>query len=397
MKNRVRLALMSCLASVSAHLYLALHYYPLKVGLASGQSLCNISAKFDCDAVSASAYSALFGVPLAIWGAVANAVLFGLILMSWLEWSEHPERLRRWSLLLAGVIASASLIMGGISLAFMHNFCIVCMGLYVLSFVQFFAYKAFLREPFWANIKSDVPHLWSESRGVSIALIAVPVLAFFVHKIFEQNLGISQMDRVVTESVEDWQAAPQQSFVAKPSMSKGPAPDQAVMTLVEFADFRCGHCKKAGLTLKAFTNAHPDVRLEFYSFPLDGSCNEKINDASGISCRLAAAVVCAEQKGQGWEAHDAIFAVQDEINHLGNVAELDLLLSKELAKIGINWESMQACLTDSATTDAIKAQAKQGALVNVMGTPTLFANGRLVPRVIVPVLQELRQRSLSKN
>ncbi len=395
MKNRVRLALMSCLLSVAAHLYLALHYYPLKVGLASGQSLCNLSAKFDCDAVSASAYAVLWGIPLAIWGAVANAVLFGLIMMSWLEWSEHPERLRRWSLLLAGLVAAASLVMGGISVAFMHNFCIVCMGLYVLSFIQFFAYKGFLREPFWANLKSDLPHLWSESRGVSIALIAVPVLAFFVHKIFEQNLGISQIDRVVAESVEDWQAAKPYSFVAKPTLAKGPPPDQAALTLVEFADFRCGHCQRASLTLHAFTRAHPDVRLEFYSFPLDGACNEKITDSSGLSCRLAATVYCAELKGQGWATHDALFSAQEEVNRLSNVAELDLLLSKELSKLGINWESMQSCLSDNATVDAIKAQAKQGALVNVLGTPTLFANGRLVSRIIVPVLQEARERSLA--
>lgn len=397
MKNRVRLALMSSLISVAAHLYLALHYYPLKVGVAASESLCNLNAKFDCDAVSASAFSAVFGIPLAIWGAVANAVLFGLIAMSWLEWSEHPERLRRWSLVLAGFTALASVVMGGISLAFMHQFCIVCIGLYVLSFVTFFAYQGFLREPFWANVKSDIPHLWSESRGVTISLLVIPFLAFLLHKIFMENLGISQIGRVVEESISDWQLAKKNDFVAKPTLARGPSPDTAALTLVEFADFRCGHCKKASHSLHAFVAAHPDVRLEFYSFPLDGACNEKIKETSGISCRLAATVYCSEKNGKGWESHDALFRIQDEVNQLGNVAEVDLLLSKELSKIGINWETMQSCLNDPATADAIKAQAKQGSLVNVMGTPTLFANGRLISRVLVPVLQEARKRSLSSN
>ncbi len=393
MKNRVRLALMSSLISVAAHLYLALHYYPLKVGFAASQSLCNLNAKFDCDAVSASVYSDLFGIPLAIWGAVTNAVLFGLILMSWLEWSEHPERLRRWTLVLAGGTALASVVMGVISIAFMHNFCIVCIGLYVLSFATFFAYQGFLREPFWAKVKSDIPHLWSESRGVTISLLVIPVLALLLHQIFMQNLGMGQIGRVVEETMADWQAAKRHDFVAKPTLVRGATTEAAVLTLVEFADFRCGHCKKASHSLHAFANAHPDVRLEFYSFPLDGACNEKINDTSGISCRLAATVYCAEKSGKGWEAHDALFRIQDDVNLLSNIAEVDMLLSKEFSKMGMNWESMQSCLSDNATVDAIRAQAKQGALVNVMGTPTLFANGRLISRVLVPVLQEARKKS----
>src|SRR5262245_32456387 len=95
MKTRVQLALVGCLLSVGIHIYLALHYYPLKLGIAGSQSLCNINEKFNCDAVAASQYSAFLDIPMAIWGAVVNALLFGLVLMSWLEWSEHPERLRR--------------------------------------------------------------------------------------------------------------------------------------------------------------------------------------------------------------------------------------------------------------------------------------------------------------
>src|ERR1035437_4670532 len=108
MKTRIQLALMGCLASIAAHLYLTMHYYPLKFGFASGQSICNLNAKFDCDAVSASSYASLFGMPLALWGAATNAVLFVLILLSWLEWSEYPERLKRWTLALAAASFGAS-------------------------------------------------------------------------------------------------------------------------------------------------------------------------------------------------------------------------------------------------------------------------------------------------
>ncbi len=388
---------MGCVLSIIAHLYLALNYYPLKVGFAAAQSFCNINSKFDCDAVSASAYSAVFGVPLAIWGTVTNAVLFVLILLSWLEWTENPERLRRWTLALAGLSALASVVMASISVLFMSTYCIICIGLYVLSFIIFFAYAKVPREPFWSNIRQDFPHLWTENRGIALSILSVPLLAFLLHQIFMQNLGIAQLGRMIQESVQDWASAPKFDFVAKPALIKGPSQDAAALTLVEFADFRCGHCRRASHSLQAFVKAHPDVRLEFYNFPLDGACNDKIEGASGISCRLAATVYCAEQEGRGWDTHDAIFAIQDEINELSNLQEVDMLLSKTVATLGMNWESLRTCIDDGATIDAIKAQAKQGALVNVRGTPTLFANGRQIPRVLVPVLQEARRIAIESR
>jgi uncharacterized membrane protein len=200
MKRRIQLALMGCVLSVGAHLYLTLHYYPLKFGFASGDSLCNLNAKFDCDAVSASSYSAIFGIPLAAWGAVFYSILFVLILLSWLEWSDYPERLRRWTVLLAGAGVGASVIMAGISLSLLQTYCLFCIALYVFSILIFVATLGLLREPFFTNLKNDLPLLWRESRGILMAIAAVPVLAFLTHKIFSQNLGGSQLTRLVAES-----------------------------------------------------------------------------------------------------------------------------------------------------------------------------------------------------
>ena len=401
MKRRIQLALMGCVLSIGAHLYLTLHYYPLKFGFASGDSLCNLNAKFDCDAVSASSYSALFGIPLAAWGAVFYSVLFLLILMSWLEWSDHPERLRRWTVLLAGTGVGASVVMAGISLSFLQTYCLFCIALYVFSIFIFASVRGLLREPFFANLKEDLPLLWSESRGILFAIAAVPVMAFLTHKIFSQNLGGGQLTRLVAESMREWEASPKVDFVAKPSLASGAEASQATLTLSEFADFRCGHCKRASFTLHAFVKAHPDVRFEFYSFPLDGACNDKIQQATGLSCRLASAVYCAEKDGKGWEMHDLIFAKQETINNFTTTAQIDSLLANEIAITGLNWESVKRCIDQPETTDAIKAQAKQGALANVPGTPTVFGNGRLVTRgSMLPVLQAIHEKakaSKSKN
>jgi protein-disulfide isomerase/uncharacterized membrane protein len=393
MKRRIQIALLGTLFSIVAHFYLTMHYYPLKFGFATGNSICNLNAKFDCDAVSTSAYSALFGIPLAVWGVVFNAILFILILLSWLEWTEYPERLRRWTLVFCGLSLASSLVMGVISLTLMHNYCLFCILLYFLSTLIFISYMGVLREPFWMHFKTDLPRLWAESRGILVAIAAVPVLAYMMHQVFMQNLGDSQLGRLVQESVMEWEAAPKQEFVAQPSLTMGPVAEAAVMTLVEFADFRCGHCKRASYTLHAFVKAHPDVRFEFYSFPLDGACNEKIQGSNGISCRLAAAVHCAEREGKGWDMHNLLYAKQEEILQIGTVQDLDVQLAKEVTPLGLNWESMARCLEQPETQDAIRAQAKQGGLVEVHGTPTLFANGKQLTRgQLVPVLQAIHSR-----
>jgi protein-disulfide isomerase len=261
--------------------------------------------------------------------------------------------------------------------------------------VIFFSYLGMIREPFWANLKTDIPVLWQESKGVIIAFAAVPVMAALVHQMFMQNFGDAQLDQRVAESVAEWLEAPKQGFVAKPSLVMGPATEAAAMTLVEFADFRCPHCRHASYSLDAFVRSHPDVRFEFYSFPLDGACNEKIESATGVSCRLATAVLCAEKEGKGWEMHRALFDIQDQVNGMSGPNDLDPILAQTVAHLGLNWERLQNCMSDSASQDAIRAQAKQGALVNVVGTPTLFANGRLLNNgQIVPVLAGVRAKAL---
>lgn len=398
MRTRVQLALMGCVLSIAVHLYLTMHYYPLKFGFAAGESICNVNAKFDCDAVSASAYSSVLGLPLSVWGLAANLVLLVMIFISWFEWSDNPERFKRWTLVLAGGSLAASVVMGAISLTQMQSYCLFCLSLYALSALIFFSFKGLLREPFWLHFRRDLPVLWSENKGVLTAFAAIPIVTYLVHQMFMTNLGADQIDGMVREVIQEWDQAPKQNFVAKPSLAMGPAQDAAAMTLVEFADFRCGHCKRASYTLHAFVKAHPDVRFEFYSFPLDGSCNEKIESANGISCRLATAVVCAEKENKGWEMHETLYAMQEQVNTFATPAELDPALAQAVAQMGLNWERLQTCMADPTSLDAVKAQAKQGALVNVQGTPTIFANGKLLNRgQMVPVLQAARAKSVDQT
>ena len=403
MKTRIQVALFATLLSVTAHIYLTLHYYALKFGYASEQSICNINAKFNCDAVAASDYASLLGVPMSLWGMATNLVLFGLIVLGWLEWTKQPERVRRFAYALAALNLASSVVMGSISLLYLQTFCLVCIGLYVLSAITFATYATIPRGPRWSGLRSDLTTHFAESLPWLGSLGSIPVIAFVAHMMFANNAAehqggnINQIEQMVSGALAEWALSPRRDFVAKPSLVMGPSKESAKMTLVEFADFRCGHCKHASLTLDAFVKAHPDVRLEFYAFPLDGACNPEIKQANQISCRLAETVYCAEKDaGKGWDMHHALYAAQDDINGMSTSAQLDVVLSNTAGQLGLTWSSLQVCVESGATIDAMRAQSKQGALVAVRGTPTIFADGRLLEGgQMMPVL-EAAYRSLKR-
>lgn len=392
MKLYIRIALLATLLAVIVHGYLTFQYYPLKFGMGGGESLCNINETFNCDAVSASRYSSFLGIPISVWGGITNLVLFIMILFSWLRLTNHPRRLLRWSLVLAGSTALASVIMGVISVTSLGAYCAFCIGLYILSFISFGALIPAQEESLTKNIGSDFKTLVGESKSILIAFIAIPVLAYITHQSILKRYGADQINSTVKGYTMEWKTNPQNNFQAPPALTMGPERDRAEMTIVEFADFRCGHCKHAAPSLHAFATAHPDVRFEFYNFPLDGECNPAITRGDGVSCRLAKSVYCAAQQNQGWTLSKHIFTQQAEFQKLHSTNQVDDEL-RELAK-PLNYDANQLinCMDSQETHKVIQSQAEAGQKANVKGTPTIYVNGRKLPGgQLIPVLENVYQ------
>ena len=175
----------------------------------------------------------------------------------------------------------------------------------------------------------------------------------------------------------------------------GASADKATMTIVEFADFRCGHCANAAKPLKTFAKANPDVRFEFQAFPLDGACNEAIPQANGTSCALAYMAHCANEQGKGFEASDWIFERQRSWLSKTVVEEK---VDDMVADLGIDKDSLMECYKSDETHEAIKAQAELGKKVGVLGTPTIYVNNRKLPGgQMIPVLLEAKRFSLKQK
>lgn len=390
-KLSLNVAIVSTLAAIGLHGYLAAQHYGLKFGASTGESFCNVSDKFNCDAVAASIYSTLMGVPMAIWGAMANLILLFFLVITRLEWTEDPKASGRMSLWMAVIVAGASVVMGFISLALMTNLCLFCIICYVLSFISLGG--TWIAAGGLKHIGEDLAALFSSRKWILAMFAAVPALAFLTNAIVVKNHNFGAMDRVSQEMLVGWQAAPAQTFDTSKGLIRGASAEQARMTIVEFADFRCPHCRFASPTLKAFTAARPDVRLVFKYFPLDGSCNPAMTGGGGdgLSCRLSLLVQCDEiLRQEGWKGHDFVFDNQERINRMSRVEEIDQFYCSGR---GGDCEALRSCADGPEARDIVRALANEGGTAQIRGTPSVFVNGKLLRMGhVLPVLETVYQQ-----
>lgn len=399
MTMKLRFTLLFLLSAIAVHTYLTLHYYPLNFGYGAGQAMCNLSETLNCDAASASQFASFLGIPIAVWGAITNLILLVFVIGYGLRWSDDTARLMRYSFYLSGLIALASVVMGALSVLFLGAYCIFCIAAYVLSFATFELLRRQQEGPVFKHLKADIAALFGPARSILITIVVgIPVLSYLVHAAMLQRYDASSIQRAANTAISDWLMSPLVKFEVPPSLSKGADKDKAVMTIVEFADFRCGHCKIAADSLNAFVKSHPDVRLEFYNYPLDGACNPSVPRAVGISCRLAKAVHCGEEQNAGWAVHAGVFAAQEDFHHTGTTDEVDEKIPKLIPKVALDWEKLKSCMDSDNTHKAISNQAKIGELAQVQGTPTIYVNGRKLPGgQMLPILEKVRNEIVKRS
>lgn len=382
------IAAFACLAAVGVHAYLLMEHYDLRYGQAAATSLCNINATFNCAAVSVSRYSEVLGYPVALLGAAANAAL--LLLLAWyaIAESDSTPTARNSVLILGTAIAIASIVMGSISSFILGKYCPFCMLAYVLSFITAAA--------LWMALRKRPTGI--AGRGITVPLI-IGVLTFFGMTVANDQIRKSynsdDLSRFAKEKIQEWRTAPETPFESIEPLVEGAPKETAKMTIVEFADFRCSHCKHAAPVLHAFVNAHPDVRLEFMTWPLDGECNTAISQANGASCLLAKAVYCGQKSGgDGWKAHSYVFEHQEEMGSLDLVKSQ---LNAIAGAAGVPNEAFNQCVNAPETKAAIEKQAAVGTALQLGGTPSVYVNGKkLEGGQLMPVLTEA-YRALQAN
>lgn len=160
--------------------------------------------------------------------------------------------------------------------------------------------------------------------------------------------------------------------VAKPSplgdMALGP--DNAAVTVVEYASMTCPHC--AAFTLNVFPKLKAEyidtgkIRFVFREYPLD------LKAAAGA---MLARCIGKTDPGKYFAVIDLLFRQQADWV-LSNTADS---LKRIGRQAGLTEEQVNACLKDQKVLDGIQAgQEFASKTLKVNSTPTFFINGTLV-------------------
>ena len=142
-----------------------------------------------------------------------------------------------------------------------------------------------------------------------------------------------------------------------------------VISMVEFSDLECPHCKAAQPIMEKLAADFPQVRYVFQQFPLPASLHPwalKAAEYSDCAGRLNAAAF--------WKYTDSIFENQPSIA----LATADDKLKQLGTAAGLDPQKLATCAALPQTEARVKKSIELGQSLDVNQTPTLFINGRRV-------------------
>lgn len=381
MNKKLNILLISLALTIGVFTYLSIHHYQIKTGT-GGDSLCSISSTLNCDAAASSSYSELAGIPLAVLGGLFHLFLFGLVLfirMGWVDETRYLQTTLRFQLAFAFVV---SIIMGAISLFVVQVGCPFCMASYVLTLINLVVG--------WNLVQATKGELnfaayFGEYKSHLILLLATPAFGWVLAGMAGQHYGLDQIAKYVPEKVAIWQAGTEYSFDPQLGISNGV--ENPKHTLIEYADFKCPHCKVASNTISLFLKNRTDVRFIFKPYPLDGNCNPGVTQKGDNSrCQFAALALCSEKISK--KGLDVTHWLFDNQEAFFSTTDGKTLVPQIQEKFGVNEQELLTCMDSAETFDLISKSGNEGTAAQVEGTPTIYLNGKKLPwGHVIQVLQ----------
>jgi len=140
---------------------------------------------------------------------------------------------------------------------------------------------------------------------------------------------------------------------------KGPA--GAKITLVEFSDFQCPYCSKAAFALDELSRKYPsDVRLVYKQYPI-----AVIHSQATLAARASLA---ANNQGKFWLMHDRMFSNSNKLSK-DNILAWAKEFNMDMPRFMKDADSKEIAA-------AVDKDVKEADDIGVLGTPTVFLNGK---------------------
>ncbi len=359
--------------------YLLFRYFALRANPAiQGTGFCSTVLKMDCDSSLLSDMSRQFGIPVAGWGVVFFSTLASLLILGhMLGPSFDPEAaLAALMLALAGACGSVALV--AIMATGRAPFCPLCMAIHVINLALIFALWRLNGRTVGQTILALADagrYLLGRSAGsgfqtkwkcvgfLTTALIAVAIYQCLLYQTERVGTGISP-----TQVLIDYAFTPPEDI---PIDSDDPKLGDGPVQLVIFNSFECPGCKIVCEYLReAMTDRFPGkLRVVFKHFPLGKACNSLVEqEMYPHACAAAWAAEAAKQEDVFWPFHDALLAA--------DLSEPNDPIQRVARETGLAPEQFDQLRNAEATRKKVQRDIELGKHLGVMGTPTIFINGR---------------------
>ena len=136
------------------------------------------------------------------------------------------------------------------------------------------------------------------------------------------------------------------------------------VTIVEFFDYRCPHCKEVEPSLEALLEQDPKLRLVYKEFPILGP----------VSVTAAHAALAAERQGKYDAFHTAMMAER------GNIS--DATVYRVADAVGLDVAEIKHDMASPQVAQAIAANMKLADALDIHGTPAFIIGNKLVPGAV---------------
>ena len=379
--------------------YVALQQHVAYVnGFETGPSFCHLNAHFNCEAVNASEWSSVFGVPVASYG-----IFFYTLLLLGSVCATAKERilsLQTWSgivLVLSTIASFLSIALFVISEIFIGALCLMCIGLYLVNFITLcFVWLSGWRGRFGQGLryglaegirlvgvvlglsKAEAPTSPWRIRVVSLLALLVAVVSVILQEVLYESYASQETPEV--DPLQQWENAPMTQFAL--DLNGGAFGDyslgdpSAPIQIVEFADYECPACKMMhGLMKKLPEKYQGKYLFVFKNYPLDKSCNPEMErELHEFACIAAFFSRCAGEQGKFWEANSILFLRDAEKGELS----LESLVNDGSKEIGLDDAALRECMASDRYRGKMIRDIKAGSAAELQGTPSVWVNGKLV-------------------
>lgn len=133
------------------------------------------------------------------------------------------------------------------------------------------------------------------------------------------------------------------------------------VTLVEFFDYQCQHCKDVASVIQKIQKHDKGLRVLYKELPIFG----------GNSVYAAKAALAAHKQGKYLALHDALMDAQEPLNQPRILALA--------AKVGLNMKQLKADIKSASVENAVKDNMQLAQKLAIAGTPSFVVTASKNP------------------